>query len=182
MKEHLRDIRKKYETALIDKGTAVDKYTDVLAQNEELTLLIASLKHDLQMTTRTQSSWAIEEQLAHLREDMKQLELQREASEERASNFERRMNEYIAKHNELQNIYGQSQVKYYKLQKDNDNLRVDKEELTQKVNTLTTQLQAERTIHMQEVDKLRGRVREESAREDVLRSQLFEQQAETKEI
>ena len=48
---------------------------------------------------------------------MRQVELQREAAEERSNNFERRMNEYISKHNDMQANLSQCQIKYYKLQK-----------------------------------------------------------------
>ena len=46
------------------------------------------------------------------------------------------MNEYILKYNELQGVLSQSQIKYYKLQKDCDNYKLDKEEVEQKLINL----------------------------------------------
>jgi len=49
------------------------------------------------------------------------------------------MNEYILKYNEVQGVLSQAQIKYYKLQKDCDNLKLDKEEVEQKLIHLNTQ-------------------------------------------
>ena len=54
------------------------------------------------------------------------------------------MNEYILKYNEMHSNFGQFQIKYYKMQKDCDNLRVDRDELELRANNSANQLTAER--------------------------------------
>lgn len=53
--------------------------------------------------------------------------MQKQAIQARAMNFERRMNEYVLKFGEAQQQFNDCQIKYYKLQNDYDNARVDRD-------------------------------------------------------
>ena len=171
MKEHLQEIRKKQEATLRENSVVTSKYNCLLAENEELTQLINSLKSEHQ-TTRTQGSWDSEEQIAQLRQDLRQVQTSKEASGERALNFEKQLNEYILKFNDLQGNFSQCQINYYRLQKDNDNLKIDRDDLQQKLAALTPQLEVERAIHADELQRLRLRARRDGvcSREEVFRS------------
>ena len=65
--------------------------------------------------------------MAHLREDIREAQVQKLANEERAGNFQRRMNEYKAKYGEIQDNFSQVQIRYYKLEQENENFKVDKD-------------------------------------------------------
>lgn len=113
------------------------KYNSLHIENQQLTTTIASLKVEKEALLKKENKCCeLEEELIILREQLRQEHLQKESIEARAINFEKRMSQYISKFNEAQEHYNNCQIKYYKLQKDCDNLRVDKDESEQKYNNI----------------------------------------------
>lgn len=57
------------------------------------------------------------------------------------------MNEYVLKFGEAQEQFNDCQIRYYKLQNDYDNARVDKDEWEIRFSSLLKQSKAEKELH-----------------------------------
>ena len=125
MKDDVQEIKIKYHNVINQKEALSKKYGILLGENEELTQLINSMKTELQTTSRSQCSWALEEEMALLREKLREVQVVNTRNEERALNFEKRAGEYQDKYGQLHETYSELQVECYKLQQKVDNLQVE---------------------------------------------------------
>lgn len=71
MKKNISQIRSKYQASLLEKAAIANKYDLLLSENEELTLIINTLKQD-EASLAAASSQIAEEEVSQLKHQIQQ--------------------------------------------------------------------------------------------------------------
>ena len=72
--------------------------------------------------------------------------------------MERKINEYILRYNEIQSDYNETQIKYYRAQKDNDDLKLQVEQLEIENKNGKKMLEEEKNIMSEMMEKWKSRI------------------------
>ncbi len=84
------------------------------------------------------------------------------------------MNEYVLKFGEAQEQFNDCQIKYYKLQNDYDNARVDKDQSEIRYSSLLKQSRAEKELHQAQMVKLKAKAKQSESIVAQLQSELYQ--------